>query len=408
MTQEHAMSFPGHQGVAEGSAFAGCAHQPETTRHVVIATWFYEEQPGYLDFRYRIRALATRYRVTLLLRHAFFEQEFADLPLEIQVISTAGTGMREQYDYMRACARFCRGRSADLVVLLGSQLAITAWLLRGLPTLLYWNEHPSHFFSQEHRGLLRRLVSKALLKLSYAGADRVAAVMPIGEAHFQDLADHGVAARRLALLYMGVEDRFGVLAQVRRSGQLRLIYTGTVMRERGRDVMLDGLALARGRGLDAALTIVGASDAQLAYCLQRAVELGIADAVRIVGRVPGSEIPAYLADADVGICIWEDRLWWRFNPPTKLFEYLVAGLPVLGSRIRTHSDYIIHGDNGWIFDYDKEAFAAAIATVVQERARLQEVARAARLSGKRYLWSAIEPRFLELVEHAMADRAATR
>ncbi|WP_373991140.1 glycosyltransferase family 4 protein [Duganella sp. BuS-21] len=372
--------------------------------HIVIATWFYEGQPGYLDFKYRIKALAERYRVTLLLRNAFFEKEFADLPLSTRVFSTQGTSMLEQLRFMRDCARFCRSQPTDLVVLLGSQLAITAYGLKGLPTLLYWNEHPTHFFFPDYRHPLKRLVSRLLLRFNYAAANRVSKVMPIGEAHLEDLLNHGVDARRAELIYMGVEDRFGFLAQVNQAVSLRLVYTGTVMRERGRDVMLEGLALARQRGANATLTIVGAAEDQLAYCRQRAAELGIAEAVQVVGRVPGSEIPRYLADADVGICIWEDRIWWRFNPPTKLFEYLVAGLPVLGSRIRTHSDYVTDGQNGWIFDYDAAAFAAVIASVEAQRTQLPAVSQAAHASGKKYLWSALAPQFLGLVDRTLNEQ----
>ncbi|WGG49133.1 glycosyltransferase [Rugamonas sp. DEMB1] len=368
---------------------------------IVIASWFYEGQPGYLDFKYRIEALAERYEVTLLLRNACFEQEFAGLPLRTRVFSTAGTGVLAQLWFMRRCAEYCRRERPGLLVLLGSQLAITSYLLRGVPTLLYWNEHPTHFFYPDFRNPLKRLVYRGLLRLNYGAAKRVDKVMPIGEAHLERLLRHGVDPARAELIYMGVQDRFGLLARAEQGGELRLVYTGTVMRERGRDVMLEGLALARQRGCCASLTIVGADAEQLAYCRQRAAELGLDGAVSVVGRVPGSAIPAYLAAADVGICIWEDRVWWRFNPPTKLFEYLVAGLPVLGSRIRTHSDYIADGENGWIFDYDAAAFAAALERVARQRERLPAVSRAAHESGKKYLWSAIEPQFLRLVQRTM-------
>ena len=374
--------------------------------HIVIATWFYEDQPGYLDFKYRIQALAERYRVTLLLRSELFKKEFVGLPLETVVFATKGTSEFEQLRFMRDCARFCRSQPTDLVVLLGSQLALTTWLLKDLPTLLYWNEHPTHFFYPDYRNPVKRVIWRTLLRLTYAAANRASKVMPIGEALTEDLLDHGIDRSRAELIYMGVEDRFGFIAEVNRTDALRLVYTGSVLRERGRDVMLEGLALARKRGHDAVLTIVGATEDQLAYCRERSAELGIADAVQVVGRVPGREIPAYLAAADVGICAWEDRVWWRFNPPTKLFEYLVAGLPVLGSRIRTHSDYIVDGQNGWIFDYDAHAFADAIGRVTAARARLPQVSQAAHESSKRYLWSALAPQFLDLVERTLGSHNA--
>jgi glycosyltransferase involved in cell wall biosynthesis len=373
--------------------------------HIVVVTWFYENQTGYQCYRYRIRALAERYRVTLLLRNKMFEKEFADLPVETHVISTEGTSAVEQLRYIKDCARFCKSQPTELVMLLGSQLALAGWLLKGLPMLLYWNEHPSHFFSPDYPNPVKRLALRLLLKLSYAATKRIDKVMPIGEAHLEDLMNHGLDPDRAEMIYMGVEDKFGRLARVDSAAPLRLLYTGSVQRERGRDVMLEGLALARQSGHNATLTIVGASNDELTYCRQRAAELGIADAVEVVGRVPGSELPVYLANADAGICIWEDRIWWRFNPPTKLFEYLVAGLPVLGSRIRTHSDYIIDGENGWIFDYDAQAFAQAIGDIIAHRDQLPAMSEAAHVEGKKYLWSALEPQFLALVERTLAGRS---
>ncbi|MGV7210625.1 glycosyltransferase [Oxalobacteraceae bacterium A2-2] len=370
--------------------------------HIVICSWFYEGQPGYLDFKYRIRALAERYQVTLLLRHAVFQAEFADLPLQTEVIHTDGTGAPHQLSFMLRSARYCRRQRPDLVVLLGSQLAMTAMLLGGLPSLLYWNEHPTHFFYPDYRNPFKRLAYRSLLWLNYRAARHAGKVMPIGEAHLEDLLAHGLAPSSAKLIYMGVEDRFGFLARVNEAPALRLVYTGTVMRERGRDVMLDGLALARQQGANVTLTMVGASPEELAYCQRRVAELGLEGACTVVGRVPGSAIPGYLADADLGICIWEDRVWWRFNPPTKLFEYLVAGLPVLGSRIRTHSDYIRDGVNGWIFDYDAAAFARALLHACRERDALPAMSAAAHAAGQQYLWSAIEPRFLQLVRETAA------
>ncbi|BCL74676.1 hypothetical protein JHS3_04120 [Jeongeupia sp. HS-3] len=375
---------------------------------IVIATWFYEGQPGFLDFKYRIEALARRYQVTLLLRHECFRSEFADLPLTIQVLHTKGTSVREQFGFLRRCARTVKNDSADLLVLLGSQLALCAYMVKSVPTLLYWNEHPTHFFYPDYRNPLKRLVYRSLLRGNYAAGKRVTRVMPIGEAHREDLIANGVPAARAELIYMGVEDRFGYLAKVNSGPALRLVYTGTVIKERGRDVMLEGVALARRQGLDVRLTIVGAGEDQLVYCRDYASTLGIADAVDIVGRVPGSAIPAYLAEADVGICIWEDRVWWRFNPPTKLFEYLVAGLPVMASRIRTHTDYIHDGANGWIFDYDAAAFAECLQRIQDQRAELPAVSLRAHGSGQRYLWSHIEPQFLAVVDDALNPGQSSR
>ena len=165
--------------------------------------------------------------------------------------------------------------------------------------------------------------------------------------------------------------------------------------------MLEGLAIACRAGVPCRLTLVGADEDQQRYCANRARELGLSDEMlTVVGRVPGPEIPRYLKQADLGICIWEDRLWWRFNPPTKLFEYLVAGLPVLASRIRTHTDYIDEGVNGFVFDYDPKSLAQCLEKIWAQRSDLSKASHRAMLSGEQFKWTGIEPRFLNLVHDA--------
>jgi glycosyltransferase involved in cell wall biosynthesis len=371
---------------------------------VLIGTWFYSDQPGFQDFRYRIETLAREFDVTLVLRADEFRREFAGLPARILVLDTPA-GRRPMLRFIRQLAAHARDNAFRLVVLLGSQLAYGTFLLRGIPTILYWNEHPTHFFIGSTRRPERLLLGRLMVRASFAAARRATLVMPIGEAHRDDLFDHGLPPSRCELVYMGVEDRFAGLRAASPAGAagrpLTVVYTGTVSDERGRDVMLDGLAMARREGADARLVIVGASAEQLAYCVARGAELGVADALEVVGRVPGSEIPGYLARADLGICIWADKVWWRFNPPTKLFEYLVAGLPVLASRIRTHTAYIRDDFNGLVFDYDARAFADALLRAWRERSSIPVWSANAAQDGQRFLWSRIEPQFLAAVRRTL-------
>ncbi|MFO1205507.1 MAG: glycosyltransferase [Burkholderiales bacterium] len=250
---------------------------------------------------------------------------------------------------------------------------------------------------------MKALTNVVLRYLTYRGAVKASLTMPIGEAHYADLIAHGASSSRLQLLYMGVDEGFhSAAAKLLDTVQttetpLHLVYTGTVAPERGRDVMLEGLALANRDRVRAKLTIIGASPEQISYCRARAKELGIYEHLEILPRVSGHTVPSLLAQADIGICIWEDRVYWRFNPPTKLFEYLVAGLPVLASDIRTHTQYITDWQNGRIFEYSPVSLAERIVELWARRSELSVLKRNARKSGEKYLWDRIEPEFVRAV-----------
>jgi len=375
------------------------------TKHpITVVTWFYDDQPGFLDFRYRIESLSRHYQVTLVLRSDRFRAEFKDLDLRIWVEPKARTGKLPLLVYLWRVSRRLRHEPPSPVLLLGSEHALGRFLLAGRPIALYWNEHPLHAYGGSMP--LTRWLNQRIVDLIFASARRADLVMPIGEALCDDLLARGVEPSRLRMIYMGVSDRFAGIQRwatdEMRDRPVNVIYAGSVEAARGRDVMLEGLALALRQGARCVLHIVGVLPQQLDYCIRRADELGITEHLRLTGRVPGAVIPELLRAADCGVCIWEDRPWWRFNPPTKLFEYLVAGLPVLASKIQSHTAYVVDGQNGWIFDYDASAFADALHRIWQERGSIPAMSARALQDGQCYLWSRVEPEFLAAINDLYA------
>ena len=372
-------------------------------KRCIVVTCFAEKQAGYLDFSYRMHSLSRNYNLTILSQDKLTQSE-----LFVQNAGYMDMGRKSGkfgwLGYLWKCASYIRKSKPDVIVLLHSSASPITMMVGGIPACLYWNEHPSNLARlSEGFSPIRNFLSKISQELVLSGARHVDLVMPIGEEHYDDLLAHGCKRERVKLVYMGVADAFSGCAEVRveSSDALKLIYAGHVSAERGRDVMLEGMAKAVRSGCNVHLTMVGAIDEQLAYCRRRSIELGIEDNVSVLGRIPGSEIPGALAKADLGICLWEDLPWLRFNPPTKLFEYLAAGLPILASDVRTHTRYVENWGNGLIFEYGAEGLANAIAEMLTHRDRMHEMKLKALQSGQLYLWSRIEPEFLKCVAGVM-------
>lgn len=381
-------------------------------RSCCVVTCFSLDQPGFLDFAYRIRALATRYQVTVIGAHG------PNVP-ELQIDGVTHVALADGDEacsvrrYLWRAALYLRKARPDFVILLHTLAAPLVHALRATPCALYWNEHAIRFKASSPCSPIKRILRELKYEWSFISAMRKAdLVMPIGEAHRDDLLAHGCRPERVKMIYMGVDKVFSGVALQRigpdDDGPLDVVYTGSVNKDRGRDVMLEAVAKARSLGVPVRLVIVGALESERQICQVYARELDIETNVVVHGRLPGSEIPRFIAGADAGICIWEDRPWTRFNPPTKLFEYLVAGLPVLASNIRTHTDYVSHGMNGLIFDYDGDSLAGAFGELWRRRKDLSAMRRRAWESGRRYLWSTIEPVFLEAVASMVRGKAAKR
>jgi len=367
----------------------------------VVVTTFAEGQPGFLDFSYRIKSLTAQYRLTVVSSFPLSQVEL-QFPNVNYIVIKASPGRLGWLGYLWACATLIRHQQPDVVVLLHSMAAPVALLVGNIPTVTYWNEHPTHVAPEPETAAPIKRMTRGLVRwLMFHGARNSNLVMPIGEAHRDDLLAHGCQQKRTRMIYMGVEQSFAgvALSKVPRSDAdpLQLVYVGSVHQNRGRDVMLEAIKIANQDQKIAHLTIVGASAEQLEYCKKAIQALDIAGSVTVLGRVSGHSIPNFMKSADAGLCLWEDLPWYRFNPPTKLFEYLVAGLPVLASDIRTHTQYVQNGRNGLIFEYGSSGLADAIKRLWFARDELPQMKRQTRDESVAYLWQSIERDFLDAV-----------
>ena len=377
------------------------------TQSCIVVTCFSESQPGFLDFSYRLQALAKHYQLTILSQDTLSQAELLVDNAKYVALGRED-GKLGWLTYLFKSASYIRKQQPSLAVLLHSSAAPISLMVGKIPTCLYWNEHPSNLMHVVKAfSPMRNTLAKLAHWLVFFGAKRADLIMPIGEDHHEDLIRHGADNAKIKMIYMGVADSFmqtHAQKELSPNRVIHLMYIGTVSQARGRDVMLDAIAIwAKKNSLfeqDYAvkLTIIGASKSELTYCQQRINNLNLSKFVNVIGRVSGHEIPQYLAQADIGICLWEQNLWNEFNPPTKLFEYLVAGIPVLASNICTHTRYIQNWQNGLIFDYDADALAKAILKLCKQKSMIPVMKNHAVISSEQYRWSKIEPVFLAEIQ----------
>ncbi|WP_197427919.1 glycosyltransferase family 4 protein [Halogeometricum sp. CBA1124] len=108
-----------------------------------------------------------------------------------------------------------------------------------------------------------------------------------------------------------------------------LVYVGSINRFRGLDLILEGVAHAnRGEGEPVHLAVAG--DGPDRERLERlSEELGIEDEVHFVGWIDPEAVPSFLDAGDVGVIPHVVNRYTNQTVPNKLFDYMMAGLPVL-------------------------------------------------------------------------------
>jgi glycosyltransferase involved in cell wall biosynthesis len=164
------------------------------------------------------------------------------------------------------------------------------------------------------------------------------------------------AAHRTFTASPGYSDVIGRRYRIRRPGVIRNIPDASMLAGVSRNgnspdrpperVALYVGALTTGRGLelsimaldqleDVRLRLVGpARPAYLKQLVELADHEGVSDRVEFAGAVSPSELIASIREASVGLALIQPVcLSYRMSLPNKVFEYVAAGLPVLGSDL---------------------------------------------------------------------------
>jgi glycosyltransferase involved in cell wall biosynthesis len=169
---------------------------------------------------------------------------------------------------------------------------------------------------------------------------------------------------RVAQIADGIVIRAQVREAVSFQSPLRLCLIGGVDRRKGQDVAVAALELLRQQGLQATLALVGReTDPTFAAAVRADVaRRGLAQAVEFVGEV--ADAAPQLAVADIVIA--PSRGEWT---PLVLMEALVAGIPVVATRVGGVEDVVHDRESGLLVaSEDPQALAAAIAELASDPA----------------------------------------
>lgn len=150
-----------------------------------------------------------------------------------------------------------------------------------------------------------------------------------------------------------------------------VVYIGLLAPYRGTDVLLDAAKQLLARGIDAHFVIIGFPHVEEYQA--HAVELGIADRVTFVGRVPYEDVPQWLALGDVAV---EPKMS-ATEAAGKVLNYMGMGLPVVAFDIPVMREYL--GEFGVYAPLgDARAFADHVAALLNDPARARAIGAALR------------------------------
>ena len=165
---------------------------------------------------------------------------------------------------------------------------------------------------------------------------------------------------------------------------LRLLSTRNWEPIYGVDVLARGFARAAQQLEPGKVQLVMLANGSLAAALRQVfANAKVSEQVFFPGQINQNELPRYYRQADLYLSASRTD-----GTSISLLEALACGTPVLLSDIPGNREWLEEGVQGWYFkDGDAESLARAILTAQEQRARLPDMARAARrLAEQRADW----------------------
>ncbi len=132
----------------------------------------------------------------------------------------------------------------------------------------------------------------------------------------------------------------------------------------------------------------------------------VTERVKLLPAVPYEDLLDWTASADIGLTIFppEYSLSIRFTLPNKLFEYLMAGVPVLSSQLDAVMDVIHAYDVGRVASSLAPAdLGAAINAMLADHVALEKMrANALQSAKKEFYWEKESQQLVHLYRHLLS------
>ncbi len=278
--------------------------------------------------------------------------------------------------------------------------------LRGVPLILNFHDTFPELFAT----LFDRPTGHPLVRLIRA-EERVSAALADGHIFVTEearelLRERSVTAKRTQVVMNTPDERvFGERRPAScppSEGELRIVYHGGLADRFGVETLIRAVALLRDRELPVSLDVYG-SDAEAARKLAAFAAEQAPEGVRVAPQpTPVEEIPARLAEADLGVVPTLQDGFTELLLPVKLLEYVHMGLPVVASRLpvieRYFGDDLLLAEPG-----DACSIAAAIEGVLADPVAARTRAERASQRLAKIEWRQQRRGYLDLVDGLVAS-----
>lgn len=286
---------------------------------------------------------------------------------------------------------FSRSASVEVCALLGSERPsfiyqryslnnyAGAKLALALNVPLVTEYNGSEVWISQHWGtpVVRLALSEQVEQLNLEAADLIVVVSDVLR---QELLGRGVPAERILVNANGVDasafhpdiDATDLRRHLGLQGKTVIGFIGTFGPWHGTEELVEAFALlleSQPQRRDELRLLLVGQGARHAAALALATRLGVLQQCLFVGQVPQKQAPDYLACCDVLAAphVPNPDGTPFFGSPTKLFEYMAMGRPIVASALGQIQQVLRHGDSAWLVGPGQPAaLAEGLAQVLEQ------------------------------------------
>lgn len=210
----------------------------------------------------------------------------------------------------------------------------------------------------------KHAIARLFYRMAASSIDAVTGVSPLGVERLRKLFPDVGAFETIPLLA-------DLPASVERGNQnsdvVRFIYIGTHTAKRQLHVVAQAADAATAQRPNIEFLFVGGTPEEITEIQTQADLDPNHERIVFKGKVPRSDIPQFLAQADVGLSLIPPLDEYTEASPTKLGEYMAAGLAVIASKgIPLQEQYVEQSDGGLLVEWRPDKIKDAILQLASD------------------------------------------
>ena len=236
-------------------------------------------------------------------------------------------------------------------------------------------------------------------------------IFPISKWMKEELVKQGIPDSKMMPLPLGVnpelfsstKDGTKIRGQYDLNDAQVILYTGTMDKLRKLSIIIHTFSKVREHKDNVKLLMVGKGNDK-ANLEKLVSKLGIQNDIIFTGQVPYFDMPYFIAAVDICLCPVPPLDIYKVSSPTKLFEYMAMGKPVVANEeIPEQKEVIQQSGGGILVKFEDKSFAEGIIELLDEPERAKEIGRKGHewvVKNRSYenMAREVEKRYFELLE----------